>query len=217
MIKHSSKYFILRHGKLSLPYKDHSEMPASVLSDLGNRKLSPPIDKGYSMLLIKKVITDFPDILSSKIIYASTIARTGETAALFQDEIEKSMGIRPPVQKVRELDEVSFDLGKLFKRDEGIAALNNAVFRGMISGRSAEFYGDTFARVQSLFNHIKFMDGTKLIIAHDFIMRIIEIFIKNKGKIPKVMKLSALEKTKRNTYVRGFVTDSVFTEFTPIF
>jgi len=75
MIKSSSKYFILRHGKLSLPFKDHSEMPVSVLSELGSGKLNPPIDREYSMTLVKKIIFDFPKILSTKIIYTSFIPK----------------------------------------------------------------------------------------------------------------------------------------------
>ncbi|MBI2475798.1 MAG: histidine phosphatase family protein [Candidatus Taylorbacteria bacterium] len=217
MIKNSSRYFILRHGKLSLPFKDHSEMPISTLSDLGSGKLNPPIEKDRTTLLIKEVTANFPEILSSKFIYASTIPRTGETAILFQDEIEKVSGVRPPLKKFSELDEVSFDLGKLFEGGEGIAAVNSSVFRGMVSGKNAEFYVDTFARVQSFFNEIASKDGVKLVVAHDFIMRIIEIFIKNKGKIPRSIELNTLEQTKRNTYVKGFITDSNFEDFTPIF
>lgn len=213
MMKPVSKYFIVRHGKLSLPYKDHGEMPISVLSDLASGRLNPPIDTEYTRTLVKKVVSDFPEILSSKIIYASMIPRTGETAALFQDEIEKATGLRPPLETFSELDEISFDLTKLFKGSEGIASVNSAVFRGMVSGKHAEPYADTFARIQVFFNRIASTEGTKLIIAHDFIMRIIEIFIKNRGKVLQSIGLDDLEGTKRNTYVRGFATDSAFNTF----
>ncbi len=215
-MKPVSKYFIVRHGKLFLPYKDHNEMPVSVLSDLANGKLNPPIDEEYSKSLVKKIISDFPEILSSKIIYASTIPRTGETAVLFQDEIERATGIRPPLEKFSELDEVSFDLVKLFTGGEGIAAINSDVFRGMASGKHAEFYADTFVRVKSFFNKVAVTPGAKLVIAHDFIMRIIEIFIRNKGNIPPTIDLNSLEATKRNTYVRGFATDDSFETFAPL-
>ena len=192
-------------------------MPISVLSGLGDRKLNPPIDMEYSTILVKKLISNFPEILLSKVIYTSTIPRTGETALIFQNEIEKVTGVRPPVKKFSELDEISFDLAKLFKGGDGIAAVNSAVFRGMVSGEDAEFYVSTFDRIKRFFDDIFSIDDTKLIIAHDFIMRIIEIFIKNKGKIPQSIDLNCLEQTKRNTYVRGFMTNSNFKDFTPIY
>lgn len=217
MTRLSNKYFIVRHGKLSLPYKDHSEMPISVLSELGNKKLNPPIDREYSTVLVREMVTDFPEILSSVTICASTIPRTGETAELFQDEIEKTTGVRPPIEIFSELDEVYFNLSKLHHGGKGIVALNRSVFRSMVSGKDAESYKDIFMRVQRFFNKIALAPGTKLVIAHDFIMRIVEIFVKNRGKIPQSITLNTLEETKRNTYVRGFMIDTDFTEFLPIF
>lgn len=216
LMNSNSKIFFVRHGKLSLPFKGHEEMPISVLSDLGNGKLNPPVDVEYTKSLAKDLLAKFPETLSSDIIYTSTIPRTEETAGIFQTEIERTTGFCPLIHKVSELDEVSFDLAKLFNGGSGIDAVNTAVFRGMISGKDAEFYEGTFNRVKRFFDQIAPTTGVKLIITHDFIMRVIEIFIRNNGQITKSIDLNSLEKTKRNTYVRGFATDSSFSKFIPI-
>ena len=41
--------FFIRHSKLLLPYKNHSEMPFKVLADLASEKLNPSVDEQFTL------------------------------------------------------------------------------------------------------------------------------------------------------------------------
>ena len=53
--KIENSIIFLRHSKLLLPYKDHGEMPFSVLSKLGLQELNPPIDMVYTVKRLKEL------------------------------------------------------------------------------------------------------------------------------------------------------------------
>ena len=196
------KIIFLRHSKLVLPYLDHSEMPFDMLSKLGTGELNPPIDIPYTEERLRALATRIDDA-DIQHVFASPFTRCQKTAEFISAKNEV----------LRSLQEVEFDLqkmdvdGTLQKDfgDRGISVVNTAVFTGMIEG-TCETIDSVYARVRETFNALP-QDGTVLCITHDFLMRIIEIFIKRSGRAYEPISLQELESTQRNGYLCGFATD----------
>jgi broad specificity phosphatase PhoE len=200
-----SDLIFVRHGKLSLPYADHSEMPFSVLADLGLGTMNPPLDATYTNERIRELAKTI-DLHSFKKIYASPSPRCQETAAL----IAAFIGTDISIETRPELSEVHFDLYKLdetmdVKKEielKGIAAVNTAVFRAMVSGIGAEPIEQVYERVERFFQ-VSGPENT-IAITHDFVMRIIEIYIRRAAEFTP-LTVGELEATQRNSYLSGFL------------
>lgn len=204
--------FFARHGKLLLPYKNHGEMPYGVIADLASKKLNPPIDKKFSLGLIKIMSKIIPLEKIVK-IYASPSKRCQETAALIENFIKKYFNNDVAIDTMFELKEIDFDLRKIYSLPDSdnfdIKKINNKVFEAMARGKNCELASDVYKRVDKIFSVLKEKDDTKksLLITHDFFMRIIEIYINNKGKKKVLITHNKLKNTKRNGYLSGFATD----------
>lgn len=216
-MERKTNLFFIRHGKLLLPYKNHSEMPFQVLADLASGKLNPSIDREFASSLLKEISVRVP-FKDLEIIYTSPSKRCNETASLIADFISKEFRKRVQIVKISELIEITFDLNKLYfgrsKDHFDIEGINNKVFLEMIKGDKCESTLDAYNRVGSVFKKID-KSKTCLLVTHDFFMRIIEIYIKNQGKDNPLIIYDTLRKTKRNLYLHGFSTDSSFSSFSP--
>jgi broad specificity phosphatase PhoE len=217
----NNKIFFVRHGKLSLPFKDHSVIPFSVLATLGRNELEPPIDMEVTKSFAESFLKLVPQDEITK-IFSSPSKRCQETATMIKDLLCKTEQRNIEIITVPEIREVFFDLDGLAKSfnyssSQGIDGVNTLVFQGMLAGKQAETFSDSFKRVTKFFDILKQEKvGTYIVVTHDFIMRVIEIFIKNKGQVTISIGLETLEGTKRNTYVRGFETDMENLSFSPI-
>lgn len=224
-MKEKNNLIFLRHSKLSLPYKDHGEMPFSVLSDLGLEKLNPSIDKDYTQKRIEEL---FEKVTFEKVkrMYVSPSRRTQETGALIKDCIKNEQTQKNKCTVLSYLKEIYFDLEKLdsvfngqtMMKEKGIHGINSLVFKGMIAGIHTEPVKDAYERAGALFNEIKMLpeNGTVILITHDFFMRIIEIYIHRKGVAYYPITLEELEATKRSTYLSGFSTNISLSTFSII-
>lgn len=200
----------LRHGKLDLPYKNHGEMPLDIICKLASETLNPAVDKTYTENLISKLFTEglFDNI---EVIYSSPSSRCQSTANLLKKYIEKSGGRNNiNVVTIEEANEVSFDLKKIYSSkniaDFDISKINNEVFSAMINGENCEPMNDIQNRVKNIFLNILSNKNKKLVITHDFFMRVIELYIKNQGK-PINIIYDDLLNTTHNGYLCGFATD----------
>jgi broad specificity phosphatase PhoE len=217
-----SNLIFLRHSKLSLPYRDHGEMPFSVLSDLGLELLNPPIDSAYTTSRIAELDSKI-DFFGVQEICASPSPRCQETSAALL-EFCSTKGHTPKFKTSPLLKEVHFDLASLDSdgsvqagiHEHGIATVNTAVFKGMLAGIHCEPIKETYERVEEIFKTLSSDTDVKVFLSHDFFMRVIEIYIRRKGARFSEISLDEIEHTKRNTYLSGFVTNQDLIEFTPI-
>jgi hypothetical protein len=77
----------------------------------------------------------------------------------------------------------------------------------MISGENCETIFNAYKRIETLFTKIDKREKS-LFITHDFFMRVIEIYIKDKKRKCSSITFNDLKNTKRNLYLHGFATDS---------
>lgn len=208
MVK-SYTYFFIRHGKLTLPYRDHSEFPFQIIADLASEKLNPSIDKKYTQTLIRQISKIIP-LSDIKKIYSSPSKRCQETAFLVADFIDQNFKKQVKVITIPGLKEIRFDFNKIYQASGSshvdIEKINDSVFLAMLNNKDCEPISEVYRRVGHIFNK---MPKTEicLFITHDFLMRVVEIYIKNKGKINSLIKYEDFKKTKRNLYLHGFATN----------
>lgn len=210
----------LRHGKLNLPYQDHAEIPFDIFADLGSGKLNPPIDTAFADATIRSFAkkTTFTPETS---ILSSPSRRCLETATRFTSVVGDRL--LKPIQPTPDLVEVAFDLQILNTNNRiadalaahNIAIANTAVFEGMLSGTGCEHVRDAYARVERVFEIIRNETSPVVCFTHDFLMRVIQIYIHRGGASFSEVTLADLLETKRNTYLNGFQTDSDLTVFKP--
>lgn len=214
--------YFLRHGRVLLPYADHSEMPFSVLAQLGLKQLDPALDLQDAKVRIERLrdAVPFSDVIS---VYTSPARRTHESGDLLAS---LAHGDKPHACiTLPLLREVDFDLMKLDTlfniqdgiKSHGISAVNSAVFSGMVSDRYCESAEAAYRRVETLFEFIRTLKaGCYVFVTHDFFMRVIEIYIRRQGTPYAAITVEDLEKTQRNLYFTGYVTDAALYSFRAI-
>lgn len=215
----SPSLFFVRHGKLMLPYKDHSEMPLNVLADLASLKLNPPIDKDFASQQFPRLDAAIPFGNIEK-IYNSPSLRCQETAKFLSQFISENHNRNIEPVTVEALKEIKFDLLKILPHGPDstfdISLLNDIVFRSMAQGSEhCESAQSAYGRIGDF---LKSSVGTEtaLFVTHDFIMRVIEVYIRNRGESNHEITYEELKNTKRNLYLQGFATDSSFGGFVEV-
>lgn len=200
-------YFI-RHGKLNLPYKDHSEMPIDVLADLASQKLNPPIDTEHTGPAIQELSQQIP-FEKINVIYASPSSRCQSTAKIIAEQLTQ----QPHVVSLENLQEVHFDLVKLLeeagitKDNFELSLLNELVLKGIINSPNCEPIQSCQQRINTFFQQILSSEHEHILcVAHDFVMRVIELYIKNQGATSEYTE-EAILNTHHNGYLKGFVTN----------
>ncbi len=204
----------VRHGKLALPFKDHSKMTFGVIADLSTEKLDPSVDTTFNSELIKElnlIIT----LEKIERIYTSPVKRCQEDATLIKAFMQKKVGKSINIEFLSELKEIAFDLRKICQMSEkssfNIDEINDAVFKAMINGRNCELALSVCNRVDKIFSMLREKNNPKaLLITHDFFMRVIELYIKKRE-----ITYKGLRGTKRNLYLKGFATNKSLTKFIP--
>jgi len=196
-------------------------MPFSVLAELGNGNLNPPIDIAYTNKRVDEVLRIFlPENIHT--IFASPSQRCQDTAQLIVSALNKAQATTE-VKSLPSLAEVHFDLYGLDRRfnvqkemqKKGIVALNSGVFEGMVSGEHCESMGSICRRVQEIFSTLQNTSrGIALCITHDFLMRVIELSIKRVRSCESIT-VQQLEGTQRNGYLSGFATNAALDAFVP--
>lgn len=216
MVKNKEVYFI-RHGKLLLNYKNHADMPMHILADLASKKIDPPIDS----LFLKKNINKLSKIIpfgKLDVIYASPSKRCRESAEFISDYINKKDNKKIPIITSLELKEVKFDLHKIYKGKNKVVFknLNDDVFKAMVTGVGSESAKTAQMRINKFMNKIKKNKSKRiLVISHDFVMRVIEIYAKNNGAKGGI-SLVNLKDTQRNDYLNGFGINVNFKKVVPV-
>lgn len=213
----NKKLYFIRHGKLLLPYKNHEDMPMKILADLASTKINPPIDKMFLNANINK-LEEVINLNELDVIYASPSKRCQQTAEFIQNFITKNSNRNIDIEVLSELKEVKFDLNKIYENEKKFyfKNLNEDVFNAMISGVGSESIKVIQKRVDKIMEKINHdITGEVLIITHDFVMRVIEIYIKNKGANKDIV-CADLKNTHRNDYLRGFKTNSNYNELSTI-
>ncbi len=215
MAKNYSSFFI-RHGKLLLPYKNHNEMPFEVLADLGSFKLDPSIDNEFTAAQMPQLANNVPFGNIEK-IYASPSKRCQDTAQFIEKFILGNYKNKVDVVTSLGLGEIKFDLAKIYPHKDrenfDIESINDVVFGAMInSSENCESADSAYKRIDYFLRSIG-TNGSNLFITHDFIMRVIEIYIRNKGEASHVVTYEELKSTQRNLYLHGFVTDFTLSDF----
>lgn len=212
MTKDYSLFFI-RHGKLLLPYKNHSVMPLPVLADLASSKLNPPIDSEFIAEYIPKLANKIP-LIGIEAIYTSPSHRCQDTARLIGQFILKNYGRNIQPVTLPELKEIHFDLLKLHPHSDAsrlnIESVNNTVFRAMVGGSEhCESAESAYQRINNLLKS-NITAKSSLLLTHDFFMRVIEIYIKHSGASRHAITYDELRNTQRNLYLHGLATNFTF-------
>lgn len=208
--------FFIRHGKLLLPYKNHSEMPFEVLDDLASFRLDPSIDKEFATTQIPQLERGIPFEKIEK-LYASSSKRCQDTAQFIEEFILKNYRKDIDIVASLGLNEIKFDLAKIYPHKDNknfdIESINDAVFRAMLnSSENCESANSAYKRIDEFWRSIITKEPS-LFVTHDFIMRIIEIYIRNRGEMRHVITYDELKNTQRNTYLRGFASDFALDKF----
>ena len=144
-------------------------------------------------------------------VIASPSQRCRDTAKLLSETIDSQFGKKVSVTVSDALQEVHFDLKKLYPEALAeevidISDLNFRVLSGMMAG-TVETIDSAKARVKEVFSLIDTQpSGIVICVAHDFILRVVQVAIKNNGT-------HNLLETKVNGYVQGFETDSDYQDF----
>ncbi len=198
-------YFFKRHGKLDLPYQDHDHMPPEILQALGNKTLSPGIDRNF----INNFFSDekIEPLLECAKIFTSPIHRCQETAVFLSEKIFQKTGKKISIIIDENLREVDFNLEKIKQKNnslvQSIFDVNALVLEAIFLGEQAESLSVCHQRLQTFFTSSIFLQNqSSIIISHDFIMRIIELFFTKKSV--SEITLSDLLTTQRNDYLCGF-------------
>ncbi|MBP7992084.1 MAG: histidine phosphatase family protein [Candidatus Magasanikbacteria bacterium] len=198
-------YFFKRHGKLDLPYQDHNHMPPEILQALGNKTLSPGIDRNF----INNFFSDekIEPLLECAKIFTSPIRRCQETAVFLSEKIFQKTGKKISIIIDENLREVDFNLEKIKQKNnysaQSIFDVNALVLEAIFLGEQAESLPVCYERLQTFFISKIFLENpSSIIISHDFIMRIIELFFAKKSV--SEITLSDLLTTQRNDYLCGF-------------
>lgn len=194
-------------------------MPMGVLADLASLKLNPPIDMEFALQQIPRLDTAIHFQKIEK-IYNSPSLRCQETAKFLSKLILESHGRKVEPATAEDLKEIKFDLLKLMPHDAGstfdISSLNDIVLKAMSEGSEyCESAQDAYGRIGDfLRSHVG--TGPILFVTHDFIMRVIEVYLRSRGDTGHKVTYEELKNTKRNLYLQGFATDFSFGDFIAI-
>ncbi|MFA6324901.1 MAG: hypothetical protein WCX46_01595 [Candidatus Paceibacterota bacterium] len=202
------KYIFLRHGKLDLPYKDHSEMPLSVLIEVAGGKISPSIDV---LFLNEKLLKLEPFLNNIDTVVTSSMKRGVETGKIIHKSIKEKRKKDIGFFIEDNLKEVSFNLEKIVDGLDyipNISQINDLVYGAICElGERAENFDSVFNRVKEVIKKYNIDDKVVLIITHSFLLEVMEMFIKNKNNKNFIGNYDELSKTKSVFYLSGFTTD----------
>ncbi|MBI5222602.1 MAG: phosphoglycerate mutase family protein [Candidatus Magasanikbacteria bacterium] len=205
--------FFIRHGKLALPYENHAAMPREVLVALGLKKLNPSVEKKYIDKQMQLFLKSSIPLANIQRIYTSPSRRCIETGNQLSDYIKKTNGQRIKQVVSPNLREIYFELDKILHSrpaPSNTDSLNNAIISAMSTAHFCESADSGLLRITSFFAELHDFSKPAIIVAHDFIMRIVELFIRHRGTATYQITIDDLLSTQRNDYLRGFATDSRF-------
>lgn len=207
-MKDNIKYIFLRHGKLDLPYKDHSEMPLSVLAQIANGKISPSIDVQF---LSEKLIKLEPFLKNVDSIVASSLKRGIETGNIISKFLEEKTGNKIEFFLENGLKEVSFDIEKIINGlgyTPNLKQLNSLVFQAICGLREGSELADSvFNRVEKIVKKYNTDDKVVLIVTHSFLLETLEMYINNKNVENFSGSYQELLKSPKIDYLSGFSID----------
>lgn len=202
------KYIFIRHGKLDLPYKNHSEMPISVLTEIASGKINPSVDFDFikeKLPVLKPVLKNIDSIV------VSSLKRGVETGHIISDFVEKKIGNNVDFFIEDGLKEVSFDIEKVINGLEyipNLSQLNNLVFEAMSGLRNgAEASISAFDRIKKVIKKYNSTDKVILIITHSFLLETLEMYLNNKNVENFSGSYEELLKSPKINYLSGFTTD----------
>ena len=195
-------------------------MPFSVLADLASCKLNPPINTKFAAERISKLADTIPLARIEK-IFTSPSQRCQDTAYHLKKFALENYGSDMGIVTLPELKEVSFDLMRLYPHKDvlevSIETVNDAVFRGMTNrSLSCESAENAYKRIDTIFKS-KITDNQILFVTHDFLMRVIEIYIKHGGVPRYPITYEELRNTRRNLYLFGLTTNPALDKGTVLF
>lgn len=204
----SVQYIFIRHGKLDLPYKNHSEMPISILIEIASGKMNPSVDVDFineKLPVLKTVLKNVDSIV------VSSLKRGIETGHIISEFIEQKIGNNIDFFIEDNLKEVSFDLEKVIDGLEyipNLSQLNNLVFEAMSGLRNgAETSVSAFNRIKKVIKKYNSTDKVILIITHSFLLETLEMYLNNKNVENFSGSYEELLKSPKINYLSGFTTD----------
>lgn len=198
----------LRHGKLDLPYKNHKEMPFSMLNDIANSRTNPSIDINF----LKKTLKYLEPFLENvDCIVVSPFNRGIETGVIISNFIERKNKRKINIFIENDLREVFFDPEKIIdglNYIPDLPQLNNLVFEAMSGLRNgAEASISAFNRIKKIIKKYNYSDKIILIITHSFLLETLEMYIKNKDIKNFHGSYEELIKVHKINYLSGFIID----------
>lgn len=205
------KFIFIRHGKLDLPYKDHSEMPLSVIADLGTTKLDPGIDMNFLRNKAEILTNELPLEMIQRIV-VSTSQRCIETGSLIAHIIKQKTNRDLPIFQEENLREVRFDIMKIteeFDTKPELPELNKLIFQAMVGIREdSELASSALDRAINIIEKYKKEDGITLFITHSFMLEALQMYISNKNTRNPNKQYEILLNVPRIKYACGFTMNS---------
>ena len=200
------KYIFIRHGKLDLPYKSHSEMPLSVLAEIASGRMNPSIDINF---LNERLLKLEPFLKNVDKIVTSSFKRCIETGQSIADFLEQKKKINYIAED--DLKEVFFDIEKIVQDLDHIPnlpELNSLVFQAICGLREgSESSQSVINRVNGTLKKYGTDDKVVLIVTHSFLLEIMEMYINNKHIQNFNGSYEELLKSPKISYLSGFTTD----------
>ncbi len=203
------KYIFIRHGKLDLPYKNHSEMPISVLTEIASGKINPSIDFDF---INERLLKLEPYLRNIDKIVVSSSQRCVETGKTINEFLKQKAKNKINFFIESDITEVSFDVGKIISDLDytpNLKQLNILVFEA-ISGinEGAETSQSVFNRVKKVLKKYQADDQVILIVTHSFLLETLEMYINNKHVENFNGSFKELLKSSKVGYLNGFTTDA---------
>lgn len=198
----------LRHGKLDLPYKEHSEMPLFLLTKIASGEIDPSIDTEF---LNEKLLKLEPFLKNVNTIVVSSLKRSIETSRIIKEFLEEKTNKKIDFFIEDDLKEVSFDVEKIITGLDytpNLLQLNSLVFQAMCGlKKGAETSESVFCRVEKVLKRYNTDDKVILIITHSFLLENLEMYINNKDIKNFSGSYEELLKSPKINYLSGFTTD----------
>lgn len=199
--------FFLRHSKLDLPYKNHSEMPIQVLASIASNKIDPSIDIKFTKKNFKKIKNELRD---TSIIVTSQSKRAIETGDFFKKNLKEGSKIK--IFTDNNLREVKFNIKNITKNYNyvpDLPQLNNIILKTISNNTEGTEYADfVLNRIKRVVKKYNNDDKTILFITHGFVIETLESYFRRKKDSNVKFSYNKLIKSRKVNYISGIVVDN---------
>ncbi len=194
----------LRHCMLNPPFDNYDVLSIDQLSQLSLQEIDPAIDKQKLPYLIDVSVIE----KSYDTIFHSPSLRAKQTAQYVGEMVQCHTIIES-----REVREIVFDPKRLVTQEEflelGLQAVRNGLFHALETDSNYEHRSEINTRLHTFF--LKLSESAfenVLIVTHGFLLRIIELGLKNRSIKHGKYTYAELTNATNYSYCKGFTIEN---------